>query len=353
MPTDHTAVSSAPHEQILNIVMGFWKSRALAVAAELELADRLVNSPLSADTLADQTKTDAASLFRLLRVLESIGVLQQVSPGVFANTPASNCLRKDVPGSQWATVRTILSVGYGQYEAWGGLLGSIQTGEAAFDQVFGCNAWEWYPRHPEVFSAFNETMRSLSAMITPAVTAAYDWSRFPVIADVGGGIGTQLADILNAHPTCHGILWDQPNVVAGAITHDRMKAMGGDFFKSVPAGADAYILRWILHDWANPEAISILNNVREAMKPGSCLVLIEEVIPEPPKPTFGMWLDPHMLVMHRGRERTATEYGELYAQSGFELEEIVPTASPISLIVVTCLGSSDHGLLENGANRIG
>ena len=171
--------------------------------------------------------------------------------------------------------------------------------------MFGCNAWEWYPRHPEAFSAFDETMRSLSAMITPAVTAGYDWSRFSVIADIGGGIGTQLADILTAHPTCQGILWDQPSVVAGTIAHDRMKVMGGDFFKSVPAGADAYILRWILHDWEKPEAISILNNVREAMKPGSCLVVIEEVIPELPKPTFGMWLDP----------------------------QVVPTASPISLIV--------------------
>ena len=333
MTSANAPVSPAPHEQILNIVMGFWQSRALAVAAELELADLLADGPLSADALAGQTKTDAASLFRLLRVLESIGVFQQVSPGVFANTPASNCMRKNVPGSQWASVRTILSVGYGQYEAWGGLLGSIQTGEAAFDQVFGCTAWEWYPRHPEVFSAFNETMRSLSAMITPAVTAAFDWSRFPVIADIGGGIGTQLADILDAHPSCQGILWDQPGVVAGTIPHHRIKAMGGDFFKSVPAGADAYVLRWIIHDWANPEAISILKNVRQAMKPGSFLVLIEEVVPEPPKPTFGMWLDPHMMVMHRGRERTATEYRELYALSGFELEQIVPTASPISLII--------------------
>ncbi|HSF14473.1 MAG TPA: methyltransferase dimerization domain-containing protein [Vicinamibacteria bacterium] len=111
MPPDDTSVSPLPHEQILDIVMGFWKSRALAVAAELELADLHADGPLSADTLADQTKTDAASLFRLLRVLESIGVFQQVSPGMFANSPASDCLRKDVPGSQWASVRTILSVG--------------------------------------------------------------------------------------------------------------------------------------------------------------------------------------------------------------------------------------------------
>ena len=326
-------VSPAPHEQILNIIMGFWQSRTLAVAAELELADLLADGPLSADTLASRTKTDAPSLYRLMRALESIGVFRQVSAGVFANTPASECLRKSVPGSQWASVRTLLSVGHGQYEAWAGLLGSIQTGGTAFDQIFGCSAWEWFQRNPQILSVFNETMRSLSAAITPAVTAAFDWSRFPLIADIGGGIGTQLVDILKAHPSCRGILFDQPDVLAGAIRHERVEAMGGDFFKGAPAGADAYTLRWILHDWADPEAKVILDNVRHAMKLGSRLVVIEEIVPDPPKPTFGMWLDPHMLVMHGGRERTASEYRELYARCGFELEQIVPTASAHSLII--------------------
>lgn len=328
-----SGTSLAPHEQILSIIMGFWQSRALAVATELELADLLADGPQHADCLADRTKTDASSLFRLMRALESIGVFRQVSPGVFSNTPASECLRKNIPGSQWASVRTILSVGFGQYEAWTALLASVQTGGAAFDQVFGDTAWEWYRRNPEISTVFNDTMRSLSAMITPAVTASFDWSRFSVIADIGGGIGTQLTDILNAHPDCRGILLDQPDVLAGAILHDRVEARGGDFFTDLPTGADAYTLRWIIHDWADPEAIAILKNVRLAMKPSSVLVLIEEVLPEPPKPTFGMWLDPHMLVIHGGRERTAHEYRELYAQSGFELEQIVQTASPLSLII--------------------
>jgi len=325
--------SPAPHEQILNIVMGFWQSRALAVATELELADFLADGPLPADTLASRAKADSSSLFRLMRALESIGVFKQVSPRVFANTPASECLRKDVPGSQWASVRLILSVGYGQYEAWAGLLGSIQTGGTAFDQIFGCSAWEWYQRDRRILSVFNETMRSLSVAITPAVTAAVDWSRFPVIADIGGGIGTQLVDILNAHSSCRGILLDQPEIVADAIRHDRLESVGGDFFKSAPTGADAYTLRWIIHDWADSDAMVILKNVRQAMKPSSALVLIEELVPDPPKPTFGMWLDPHMLIMHGGRERTATEYGELLVNCGFELEQVVSTASPLSLII--------------------
>jgi hypothetical protein len=253
MASANAPVATAPHEQILNIVMGFWQSRALAVAAELELADQLAEGAVAVDSLASRTRTDASSLFRLMRALESIGIFKQVSPKVFTNTPA--------------------------------------------------------------------------------VTASYDWSQFPVIADIGGGIGTQLVDILNTHPSCRGILFDQPEVVAGAIGHNRVTTSGGDFFRSIPAGADVYTLRWIIHDWADAEAASILKNVRQAMKPGALLILIEEVVPEPPLPTFGMWLDPHMLVMHRGRERTITEYRELYEQAGFVLEQVVQTPSPHSLIV--------------------
>lgn len=322
-----------PHQQILNIIMGFWQSRCLAVATELDLAEHLAEGPLSADELAARTDTDPLSLFRLMRALESIGIFHQVSPGVFTNTPASECLRRNVPASQWASVRTILSVGNGQYEAWSGLMGSIRTGRDAFEAVHGCDAWEWYQQRPEVLSIFNETMQSVSAVITPAVANGYDWSRFDVIADVGGGIGTQLAAILDAHPSCRGILFDQPSVIEQAPEHDRMDRMGGDFFQSVPEGADAYIMRWIIHDWTDKPAISILENVRKAAKPGARLVLIEEIVTEPPKPTMGMWLDPHMLVMHNGRERTRSEYANLFEQAGFDLEEVVPTASPHSIII--------------------
>jgi O-methyltransferase domain len=268
-----------------------------------------------------------------MRALETIGVFKQVSPGVFINTPASECLRKSTPDSRSAIVRTILSVGYGQYEAWAGLLGSIQTGKPGFDQIFGCSAWEWYQRDPQIRSVFIETMRSVSAAVTPVVTSSFDWSRFPLIADVGGGIGDEIIDILNSHPSCRGILFDQPEVVAGAGRHERVEPIEGDFFKSAPKDADAYILRRIIHDWADPEAMIILKNVRQAMKPGSRLVLIEEVVPDLPKSTFGLWLDPHMLVMHGGQERTANEYRELLARCGLVLEQIVQTTSPVSLIV--------------------
>jgi O-methyltransferase domain len=172
-----------------------------------------------------------------------------------------------------------------------------------------------------------------NAVITPAVSTAYDWSRFARIADIGGGIGTQLVAILDARRSCHGILFDQPSAIQQAPEHDRMVRMGGDFFQSVPGDADACTLRWIIHDWADSPAIAILANIRKAMKPTARLMVIEEIVPEPPRPTMGMWLDPHMLVMHNGRERTRSEYASLYERAGFELEDVVPTVSPHSIII--------------------
>jgi hypothetical protein len=313
--------------------MGFWHSRALAVATELELAELLADGPLPVEILASRTQTDPLSLFRLMRALESLGIFKQVSPRLFANTPASECLRRNAPASQWAPVQTILSVGHGQYEAWAGLLDGLRTGKTAFDAQFGCPYWQWLQRNPGISEVFNETTRAMGITIAPAVAAAYDWGRFPVIADIGGGIGGQLTTILNAHSSCRGILFDRADVISKAPPHDRVERIGGDFFKSVPAGADAYILRWVIHDWNDPDAIAILKNVRQPMKAGSRVMLIEELVPDPPKPTMGMWLDPHMLIMAGGRERTAAEYRELYANAGLALENIVSTASLHSIIV--------------------
>jgi len=322
-----------PQEQILGIVTNHWQSRAVAIAAELGLADLLVGAPLHVDELATRTNTHAPSLFRVLRALECTGIFVQVSPRVFANTPASECLRRDLPGSQWAWVRTCLSTDSIVFSSWTGLLETVHDGEPAFEQIHGCSPWQFLQSHPDKSAIFGEAMRSLSADITPAVTAAYDWGRFPVIADIAGGIGTQLVSILDAHPNCRGILFDQPHVVAEAIPHERVVRVGGDLFVGVPPGADAYLLRWIIHDWAEDKALAILENVRKAMKPSARLILNESVIPETPDFDMGKWMDLNMLVGVGGRERTAAEYRDLYAKAGFELEQIIPTGSPLSIII--------------------
>jgi len=320
-------------ENIFGIIRGFWESRALAIATELELADVLADGPLGVDALAERTKTHAPSLFRLMRALESIGVFTQVSPRVFANTPSSALLRRNVPGSQWAFVRTILSVGFGQYDSWAEILHCVRTGNTALEKVYGCTPWGFFATRPEIWKIFNEAMQAGGAAISPAVAAAYDWGKFPVIADIGGGIGSQLVAILDAHPSVRGILFDAPAVIAQGIPHDRMERVAGDFFESVPSGADAYTMRWVIHDWADEESIAILNNIRKAAKPESRVVLIEEIIPETSEPTWAKWLDLHMLVMAGGKERTAAEYRELLQKAGFEIEQIVPTPAGSSLII--------------------
>jgi O-methyltransferase domain/Dimerisation domain len=322
-----------PFNEIFAIIRGFWASRALAVAAELDLADLLAGGPLSIEELAARTKTHAQTLFRVMRALESIGVFSQVSPRVFANSPSSDLLCRDVPGSQWAFVRMILSDDMGQYDTFGALMNSVRDGKPSFEAVHGCGGWEFYRRHPEKGAIFNEAMRSASAAISPAVAAAYDWKKFPVIADIAGGIGSQLVAILDAHPSVRGVVFDQPQVVANAIPHPRMERVGGDFFQSVPAGADAYVMRWIIHDWPDAESMAIMANIRKAMKPDSRLILIEEIIPDGPELTWAKWLDLQMLVGPGGQERTVAEYAALFAKSGFELDQIIPTPTGSSLII--------------------
>jgi hypothetical protein len=146
---------------------------------------------------------------------------------------------------------------------------------------------------------------------SPAATSSYDWGRFSVIADIGGGLGVQLGNILDAFPSCHGILFDQPNVVEQAISHERMERIGGNFFNYVPAGADLYILNGVIHDWTDSESLTILGNVRQAMRPDARLAILDDIITETPQFSFGKWLDLLMLAVPGGRERTEAEFLEL------------------------------------------
>ena len=346
-----TSPTIAPHEQILAITEGFWHSRALALATELEIAELLADGPLHVDLLAYKTtKTYPPALFRLLRALETVGVFEQVSPRAFANTPASDCLRRNARNSQWAWVRAQLSVGGGVYEAWSRLIASLQTGSIAFDRALGCNLWEYYSRNTKSGAIFNEALRLAGKYNSSQIASAYNWSRFPVIADVGGGVGGLLVEILDAYPSCRGLLFDDPKVLQQAIPHERIQTIGGDFFRSVPAGPDAYILRWIIHDWSEEKTVTLLNNIHTAMKPGGRLILIEEVIPDGAEAVPGKWLDMLMMATTGGRERTEKEYRELLSTGGFELEEVVPTSGPLSILIAK---ARNHGMYPSKNNAAG
>ena len=179
----------------------------------------------------------------------------------------------------------------------------------------------------------NGAMRSASVAMTPAVTAAYEWGQFPVIADIGGGIGSQLVSILDVFPASEGILLDQAHLRGESIRHDRVEPISGDFYESVPTGADAYLLRWILHDWDDADAAAIHRSVRRSMKPTARLIVIESIVPEGPAFHLGKWTDLQMLVCVGGCERTESEYRALLSSTGFTLQEVVATASPLRLLV--------------------
>jgi hypothetical protein len=318
------------------MVTGYWISQAISVAAKLGVADLLKDGPRPVDELARTTGSHPRSLFRLLRALASVGIFAADDRGRFGLTPLADCLRSDVPGSQRAMA---ITAGEEHYQAWGELLYSVRTGQTAFDKLYGLPIFDYLSKHPEQAKLFDETMVGVHGRETGAMLDAYDFSGIRVLADIGGGNGSLLTGVLGKHPALRGILFDLPGVtgrarsnIAAAGLEERCQVIGGSFFESVPTGADAYLLRHIIHDWDDERSALILRNVHRAMPGGGKLLLVESVIPPDNEPSFGKLLDLTMLVLPGGQERTREEYDKLYADSGFRLTRIVPTAAEVSVI---------------------
>lgn len=336
-PNPTMATELPPPIQMLQMISGFWISRAIYIVAKLGLADHMHGGAKTADELAAATNTHAPSLFRVLRALASVGIITQSADNRFGLTPLSETLRSDVPGSLRAFATAEL--GDDHYEGWGNLLHSVKTGEIAFDSLMGMSAWEYYAQHPENGKNFNDAMTGMSQGTIDAVMGSYDFAGINKLADIGGGHGALLAAILNANPAMRGILFDSPNVVPGAQAlmeaeglSDRCEIVGGDFFASVPSGADAIVMKWIIHDWDEEKCHAILTNCHRALPANGKLILIEAVVPATSEPHFSKFIDLNMLVMTGGRERTGDEYRELLAKAGFNLTRIVPTPSPMSVV---------------------
>jgi hypothetical protein len=326
-----------PQFAMLQLVTGFWVARAIYVAAKLGLADLVKDGPKTADELARLTGTHAPSLYRVLRALASVGVFAEDGRRRFSQTTLSETLRSDAPGSLRALA--IVELGQEHYPAWGNLMHSVKTGEIAFDNLYKQNTWEYYAQNPEDAHNFNESMKGLTEAVNMAVMGAYDFSGFNKVVDIAGGTGRLIAAILNANPRTRGVLFDLPHVIeeAGPLldaarVRDRCETASGDFFKSIPAGGDAYVMKWIIHDWDDEKATVILKNSYRAMNGNGKLLLIETVVPEGNRPDLSKFLDLNMLVMTGGRERTEAEFRSLLADSGFELTRVIHTMSPICVI---------------------
>jgi hypothetical protein len=322
---------------LLDLINGFQASQALHVAAILGLADLLDAVPRTADDVAGLTNTHPIALYRLMRALAAIGVFHEDEEHRFGLTAVGEFLRSDVSGTH-APMAELVGRPYFR-QAWDALIMTVRTGKTAFDHVYGKDVWQFRTECADEERIFNRTMATATERFAEAVLDVCDFGRFHHIVDVGGGDGMFLAKILAAHPRTRGTLFDQPQVITrgtaaveSAGLPGRCQALGGNFFVSVPELADAYLLKWILHDWDDTASIDILRACRRAMHPASRLLIVEHVIGPPNTSREGKFMDLSMMVLTGGRERTRDEFSSLLAEAGFRLVSVTPTATPLSVL---------------------
>jgi O-methyltransferase domain len=327
MSEQTTAPDPAMH--VFQLATGYVTSTALQLAVQVGVADHRAAGPRTAQQLAAATDTNEDALYRVLRALASVGAFDEVEPRRFALTPAADILRKDAPRSIHDVVVFIADPLH--MRVYADAIESLRTGKPVF---------EWFAEHPEYSSTFNNAMTNMSAAIVPAVLEAYDFGDIGVLVDVAGGHGQVLRSILRTYPAMRGILMDLDHVLAGAKPYieadgvaDRCQTVAGDFFKAVPPGGDAYMMKHIIHDWDDERAAQILRSIHTAMgsKHGK-VILLEGVLAPGNEPGLGKIMDLEMLLLPGGRERSAEEFRGLFDRAGFDLVRVMPTTSPLCVI---------------------
>ena len=342
----HVAERSAPTQadaghHLLQLTTGYMVSAALQSAVRLRVADHLATGPRPVAELATVTSANEDALYRILRALSMLGVFAETAPRTFGLTPVGELLSADHPHSLCNLVMFLSDPLH--FRVYGEMLSAAKTGTPAGERVVGMPLFEYFERNPEYAKEFNDAMTTFSASVAPAMLKAYDFSGITTLVDVAGGHGMILGSILRQYPTIRGILFDLEHVVSGATAldtfgvRDRVTTASGDFFQGVPAGGDAYLMKHIIHDWDDERASLILKNIRTALdgRPNGKVILLEAVLRPGNEPDLGKLIDLEMLLLPGGRERTAEDFGALFARSGFALSRIVPTESPLAVIEAT------------------
>lgn len=328
----------SPNEQIMQLSTAYMAPACLHVAAKLRIADQLASGSKSVSELAGSARgIHEGSLYRIMRALASVGVFTETAPRTFANTALSELLCEHVPGSMRDVVLFMANPTH--FRIFAEMEHSVKTGQTGIKHLTGLDAFEFLKQNPVEEQAFNAAMSGMSAHYAHAVLEAYDFGDLGTIADIGGGHGALLCAVLGKHYELRGIVFDAPHVAAGAAPHiesmglgDRCQAMGGDFFKKVPA-ADSYILKSVIHDWDDERAIAVLKNCAASIGGDKGKVLLLEMVLSPGnEPHFGKWVDLEMLLMAGGQERTEAEFAELLAKAGLRLTRVVRTKSPVCVI---------------------
>jgi hypothetical protein len=323
--------------QLIQMGAASWVSAVVYGAANLGLADVLATGPRSAADLAAATGTHAPPLHRLMRTLAGLGIRTERDAGQFARTPLGEALRADAPGSARAPLRAFCGPAF--WRSWEELPHSLETGKTGFEKANGMPVFEYLAHHPEEASHFSQAMVGFHGGEPPAVAAAYDFSGVGTVVDVGGATGNMLAAVLAMYPEPRGVLFDRPHVVRDAPAlletrgvRDRVSIVPGDFFETVPAGGEVYLLSHIIHDWNEDQCLTILGHCRKAMAAGGRLLIVETVLPTGDTPHQGKVQDMVMLVIPGGQERTEAEYATLLGKAGFRLNRVVPTESVVSVV---------------------
>jgi copper chaperone CopZ len=324
------------HVSIMQLLNGAHVAGAVSCLAELGIPDLLEAGPKSAEELAGQTGTNPEALYRLMRATACVGVLAEGPEGTFSETPMSAVLRSNANPS----LRALAIMGGREWHGrgWSRLEYCVRTGKQALDQVYGAHIFEYLRQNPEEAQIFHDTMTALSMIDGPAVAAAYSFDGILSVVDVGGGHGLLLATILARNPHLKGTLYEVPHVVEGCRNGpltpvmERCTLASGDMFSSVPAGADAYIMKHIIHDWSDDLCVKILTACREGVNPGGKLLVVDNVIRPGNEFSPGKFLDLQMLIFPGGRERTEKQFGDLFAAAGWRLSRIIPTAAADSIV---------------------
>lgn len=336
---EHAA--TPPQLQLAHLLSGSIVTHLIAVAAELGIADLVSDQPQDVGELAASTGTDPNALYRVLRALASINVFTEIAPRRFGLTPLATTLQAGIPGSMREMARL-----YGRRESaltLAELNKAIRTGRPSFDQVHGTDLWSYLAKDPESGKIFHAAMGNVAHQLHATLVNSCDLSDVHRLIDVGGGHGHLMATVLQRYPYMRGVVFDQSHVVAKAEqvlteagVRNRVELVDGDFFLTVPKGGDAYILSWILHDWDDPQATSILTNIRSAMDPNGQVLVIDAVLPESNAPHYGKLMDIMMLTLLGGRERTEHEFAILLAAAGLRHVETRTMSGLSDLIIAHC-----------------
>jgi SAM-dependent methyltransferase len=323
-------------KKLLEFRNGLIIHQAICAVVKLGVADSLRHGPRTAAQLAAELNVNEDALYRTMRALASQGVFKETRSREFMNSEVSALLRLGVPGSIRPAFAYFGTEFY--YQPFGHLIHSIQTGEKA-SKLFRDNDWEHMQQHPELAAIFDDAMTNMSVMQAPAIAQAYDFGQWQSIMDVGGGNGILLSHLLQRYENLRGVLADQPHVLERArergflggelVTRTVMKDC--DFFREVPSGCRAYVMKNVIHDWNDLQALDILRNCRRAIPKNGVLLLVEWLLTEPNVPSSGKMSDLIMLVLAGGKERTPKEYSELLRDAGFWLNKVIPTQAELGI----------------------